>query len=115
MLSLYTREPVKIWDHFDGPPYFRPYFFEVQLTLTATDQDKLDSVRQIARAIIDQEKPAHTYYALQIAIPTMRLVSRALSARENVPMLILGTWKDTTNACELGTQLPGPPAQEGPS
>ena len=33
-------------------------------------------------AIIDQEKPAHTFYGLQLAVPTMRLVSPALQRRE---------------------------------
>jgi phage tail-like protein len=96
LLTLYTTKPVKIYDAFDD----RPYFFEVQLTLSEADPVLLQAMQQIARAIIDQEKPAHTYYALQIAVPTMRLVSEALHERENAPLLILG--QNTV----LGTSIP---------
>jgi len=103
MLKLYTREPVAIYDAFDD----RPFFFEVQLTLSVADPALLQTTQQIARAIIDQEKPAHTYYALQIAVPTMRLVSLALNKREGdvvAPLLILG--KNTL----LGTKPPSIPS-----
>ena len=97
MLTLYTGERVEIYDTFTGPPHF----FEVQLILREADPALLQVKQQIARAIIDQEKPAHTFYALQIAVPTMRLVSEALHQRENAPLLILG--KNTL----LGTSIPG--------
>jgi phage tail-like protein len=96
MLALYTGEPVEIYDTFDN----LPYFFEVRLTLSEADPALLQAKQQIARAIIDQEKPAHTFYALQVAVPTMRLVSEALHERENAPLLILG--KNTL----LGTSIP---------
>ncbi len=96
MLTLYTGEPVEIYDTFDN----LPYFFEVRLTLSEADPALLQAKQQIARAIIDQEKPAHTFYALQVAVPTMRLVSEALHERENAPLLILG--KNTL----LGTSIP---------
>jgi phage tail-like protein len=96
MLALYTGEPVEIYDAFDG----LPYFFEVRLTLSEADPALLQAKQQIARAIIDQEKPAHTFYALQIAVPTMRLVSEALHEREHAPRLILG--QNTV----LGTSIP---------
>ena len=86
MLTLYTSAPVEIYDTFDAVPYF----FEVRLTLPEADPALLRATQQIARAIIDQEKPAHTFYALQVAVPTMRLVSEALHERENAPLLILG-------------------------
>jgi phage tail-like protein len=96
MLALYTTEPVEIYDTFDNIPYF----FEVRLTLSEADPALLATKQQIARAIIDQEKPAHTFYALQLAVPTMRLVSEALHERTNAPLLILG--KNTV----LGTLIP---------
>src|ERR671938_879784 len=86
MLELYTRERVDVDDAFEQPAYF----FQVQLTLREADPDLLRRKQQIARAIIDQEKPAHTFYALQVAVPTMRLVSVALHEREQAPLLILG-------------------------
>ena len=96
MLELYTRERVDVDDAFEQPAYF----FQVQLTLREADPDLLRRKQQIARAIIDQEKPAHTFYALQVAVPTMRLVSVALHEREQAPLLILG---DNTL---LGTSTP---------
>lgn len=92
MLNLYTSEPVEIYDTFDN----QPYFFEVRLTLSVADPDLFWTKQQIARAIIDQEKPAHTYYALRIAVPTLRLPGWILG-RENS---MLGTervspeWED---------------------
>lgn len=104
MLELYTRQPVTIKDTFDQ----LPHFFQVRLTLSEPDPVLLRQKQQIARAIIEQEKPAHTFYALQIAVPTMRLVSLALQQQEktekgNEPaLLILG--KNTL----LGTENKSP-------
>jgi phage tail-like protein len=92
MLELYTGERVVVDDDFDAVPHY----FQVQLTLSGSDADLLRRKQQIARAIIDQEKPAHTFYALQLAVPTMRLVSTTLqdqeeaAGRERPPRLVLG-------------------------
>jgi phage tail-like protein len=92
MLQLYTGREVVVDDDFDEPAHF----FQVQLTLRQADPELIRRTQQIARAIIDQEKPAHTFYALQIATPTMRLVSLELQRREQAetghapPLLILG-------------------------
>jgi hypothetical protein len=42
----------------------------------------MNRIQQIARAIVDQEKPAHTFYALEVTTPTMRLVSLQLQRDE---------------------------------
>lgn len=92
MLELYTNERVEVDDAFDQVPYY----FQVRLTLSEADPDLLRSKQNIARAIIDQEKPAYTFYALQLAIPTMRLVSVSFQDHEEAagrgrpPLLILG-------------------------
>lgn len=101
MLELYTGERVEVDDAFDQVPYF----FQVRLTLREADPDLRRRKQDVARAIIDQEKPACTFYALQLAIPTMRLVSIGLQEREEAagrgrpPLLILGsnTLLGTTN------------------
>jgi phage tail-like protein len=91
MLTLYTGQPVDIDD--DQQP---DHFFTVRLTLAQADPGQVRRVQQIARAIIDQEKPAHTFYALQVATPTMRLVSTELRDAEAArlgtapPLLFLG-------------------------
>jgi phage tail-like protein len=86
LLELYTGQVPEIDDDFEDPSYF----FQVRLKLTEADPALLQLKQQIARAIIDQEKPAHTFYALQVAVPTMRLVSLALHQDTNAPLLILG-------------------------
>ncbi|MBD2449048.1 phage tail protein [Nostoc sp. FACHB-152] len=64
---------VEIFDEFD---YF-PNYFQVQLTLKDRDPDKYWRQAKIAKAIIDQEKPAHTFYTLKILVPTMQLTKRS--------------------------------------
>ncbi|MDG4772189.1 phage tail protein [Solwaraspora sp. WMMD792] len=73
-----TREDVVILDDYDTPAHY----FQVQLTLGAADRDELRRVQETARAIIDREKPAHTFYALKVVVPTMRLVSEELKESE---------------------------------
>jgi phage tail-like protein len=96
MLTLYTGENVEVFDTFEE----LPFFFEVRLTLSVADPKELQVKQQVALAIIDQEKPAHTYYALQLAIPAMRLVSQELHEQTGWPLLILG--QNTV----LGTEIP---------
>lgn len=52
-----------------------PHYFQVQLRIDTQDLEEYRRKETIARAIIEQEKPAHTIYSLQILMPTMRLVS----------------------------------------
>jgi phage tail-like protein len=98
MLKLYTREPVEVIDPLERPDFF----FEVRITLATADPVLLRAKQRIARAIIDQEKPAHTFYALRVEVPTMQLVSQELHDREpdRTELLILG---DNT---VLGTYIP---------
>ena len=91
MLSLYTGQPVEIDDD-----HAVPHFFTVALTLPQADPEQVRRIQEIARAIVDQEKPAHTFYALEVNTPTMRLVSLQLQRDETAarkitpPLLILG-------------------------
>jgi phage tail-like protein len=50
-----------------------PYYFRVTLMLEGIDPSTQAHRERIARAIIDQEKPAHTYYDLRIIIPSMQI------------------------------------------
>lgn len=70
-----------------APP---PYFFQVRIEVGTQDTDEIRRIQQIAQAIIEQEKPAHTFYGLQIMIPTMRLLSEDLAEELNQNPLILG-------------------------
>jgi len=54
-----------------------PYYFLVKMSLPAPDPEAKLRKEQIARAIIDQEKPAHTYYDLITEVPTMQIGVRS--------------------------------------
>ena len=82
ILKLYLESSglpnkVEVYDEFDN----LPLYFQVQLTLPDADPDKYWRQARIAKAIIDQEKPAHTYYALKILVPTMRLTGQFYPVR----------------------------------
>jgi hypothetical protein len=97
MLQIFLRpaspeaadNDVVIMDSFEEPQYF----FQVRLTLSEPDPVKLRATQEMAVAIIEQEKPAHTFFALKVVIPTMRLVSldRHELEGDQAPLLILGT------------------------
>jgi phage tail-like protein len=108
MLRIYIGEdvPITIYDTDGDFEKFEPpaHFFQVEMTVRDRDPVLLQHRQQIAMAIIEQEKPAHTFYALQIMIPTMRLMSEALLEREGGEPLILGenTLLGTQNMSTLG-------------
>lgn len=81
-----TRDDVVVLDDFATPAHY----FQVRLTLKDADAGRLRRVQETARAIIDREKPAHTFYALKIVVPTMRLVSEELHAAGGGELLVLG-------------------------
>jgi phage tail-like protein len=45
-----------------------PFYFQITMVLDTFNDELIDLKKQIARAIVDQEKPAHTYYDLEVAI-----------------------------------------------
>lgn len=105
MLKLYLengQEKVAIYE-FDPPAHY----FQVELELASQDLVAYRRKEKIARAIIDQEKPAHTFYALQIRMPTMRLVSEELARAEKSDplktMLRIGEHAGHNNNTILGT------------
>jgi phage tail-like protein len=51
----------------------RPYYFEVNMILPIPSMDLLQQKRRVLIEIINQEKPAHTYYGLTITVPTMQI------------------------------------------
>lgn len=50
-----------------------PHYFTVKINLGTPDPLALTRKTRITRAIIDQEKPAHTYYDLYVEVPTMQI------------------------------------------
>ena len=70
LLETYTGEAATIYEC-DQPPHY----FQVEMTLSEPTPERLRRKEKIARAIIDQEKPAHTFYALRVLIPTMQIIN----------------------------------------
>jgi phage tail-like protein len=58
----------------EGSP---PHRFHVSVTMPNPDQKTLQRQTQIARALIDLQKPAHTTYELQIVFNTMQIGVRS--------------------------------------
>ena len=56
VLEVYTQEEVKIYES-----AHTPHYFQVEMTLGQQNRDVLRRKEKIALAIIDQEKPAHTF------------------------------------------------------
>ncbi len=50
-----------------------PYYFQIYMELAVPDRILLEKKRQAINDIINQEKPAHTYYTLIIQVPTMQI------------------------------------------
>jgi hypothetical protein len=64
-----------------------PHFFQVEVTLPTRDPKALARTDRSVRAIIDQEKPAHTFYGLRFAFPSMQIVDNPTKSR---PAMIVG-------------------------
>jgi phage tail-like protein len=71
MLATYTGASstgASVEIHEFDPP---AHYFQVDLVLPERNPDLRRRREQITRAIIDQEKPAHTFYTLKIRVPTI--------------------------------------------
>jgi phage tail-like protein len=78
MLRLYTGQEATVDDAFDEIPHY----FQVKVKFGVSDVHELGRKQQIARDIVDREKPAHTFYGLTVGVPRMRLVTLGLQAQE---------------------------------
>lgn len=63
------------------------HFFQVEVQVPSRDPKALARYDRSIRAIIDQEKPAHTFYGLRFAVPSMQIVHHPTPER---PGLRLG-------------------------
>lgn len=61
-----------------------PHFFQVEVTLPQRDPKALARTDRSVRAIIDQEKPAHTFYGLRFAFPSMQIVDKPTKDRPGI-------------------------------
>lgn len=68
----------------------RPHFFEVTLVVTERNPSELAKKARLVRAIVDQEKPAHTYYSLTIQYPGLRINNDPAGNPDAGPGVIVG-------------------------
>lgn len=93
ILQIYLGDdiPITIYDDEAGFGFAPPsHFFQVEISFKDRDLNELRRKQAIVQSIIEQEKPAHTYYGLQIRVPSMRLLSEALADQLDESVLILG-------------------------
>jgi hypothetical protein len=50
-----------------------PFLFQVRLAFSRRDDDFVARQRRLARNVIEQERPAHTWYQLQTIFPKLQL------------------------------------------
>lgn len=50
-----------------------PFFFKVAVLLPTPDPQQIKAQRAVAHAIVDLQKPAHTYYTLAVETPTFQV------------------------------------------
>jgi phage tail-like protein len=68
----------------------RPHYFEVTLVVTERKPAELAKKARQVRAIVDQEKPAHTYYSLTIQYPGLRVNNDPVGNPDVGPGVIVG-------------------------
>ena len=61
----------------DNDPAFPPRYFQVRFTVSERDSHVLARRAEVATAIIDREKPAHTFYGLHINFPSLQIADPA--------------------------------------
>ncbi len=97
------------------------HYFEVTVTVSTSDPTLLARKAREVRAIIDREKPAHTFYGLKIQYPAMQIHDDYVGDTSHSPPLnpgfgrgiLLGTWKDGTGATQIGTSVIGTTTSSG--
>jgi hypothetical protein len=72
-------------------PAFPPRYFQVRFTVAEHDPHLLARRAAIATYIIDREKPAHTYYGLRIAFPSLE-ISVPPSFKDGKPDYVRGVF-----------------------
>jgi hypothetical protein len=50
-----------------------PHYFRVRIAVSAEQRHQIEARRRLAREVIDQAKPAHTYYDLEIVTPRLQI------------------------------------------
>ena len=78
-LRIYTRLGVQI-----DEPVDTPFFFQVHVLLPTRDPNLLKQQTEISRAIIEMQKPAHTYYELFVDTQTLQIGFHSTVGRDTL-------------------------------
>jgi phage tail-like protein len=86
LLKIFTKTTPQIYEDvapsqnfqqrhtYSGPASSPPHFFKVLIFLgAAPDPETVDRQREIAQSLIETEKPAYTFYELEIQFPSMQI------------------------------------------
>jgi phage tail-like protein len=69
-LQIGTTSTVGVDTIIGGLP---PYVFIVDIILAVPDPKAIQNMQKTVKDIIDKEKPVHTYYRINITVPTMQI------------------------------------------
>jgi phage tail-like protein len=69
-LQIGVHSTVGVDTAVDGGP---PHYFRVVIRLSTTRPEEIAARRRVVTSIIDAEKPAHTYYTLDIETPILQV------------------------------------------
>jgi phage tail-like protein len=81
-IGVHSTVGVDTW--VDGGP---PHYFRVTIRLTTTQPEEIAARRRVLTSIIDAEKPAHTYYTLDVQTPILQI---GVTSRVGVDTLLGG-------------------------
>ena len=70
LLQIAVHSTVGVDTYLGGGP---PFLFQVSLAFSQRDNDFVARQRQLAREVIELERPAHTWYELQVIFPKLQL------------------------------------------
>lgn len=91
MFQIGRHSTVGLDTYIHGGP---PHFFKVKITLPKAAPEVQERQIFIARALIELEKPAHTFYDLEVSFPSMQL---KVTSTVGVDTLISGPSEGTNS------------------
>ncbi|MCA9539035.1 MAG: hypothetical protein KC620_09100 [Myxococcales bacterium] len=79
---LGNAQDVQIYEFED-----EPHFFQVEVVVRTRSAMTLARIDRVVRALIDQLRPAHTWYSVRYLVPTMQIIDHPT---EEEPGILLG-------------------------
>lgn len=86
---LGTTDDVQIYEFED-----EPHFFQVEVVVRKRSATALARIDRVVRALVDQVRPAHTWYSVRYLVPTMQIVDDPTADEEGIVLgvnTLLGT------------------------